>query len=402
MWRSVAEARQAALEVLRHNARGPFLGLPRTAGWGYPEPYTRDLMISALGILVSGDEYLTRRLRRVLEVLAQNQTRLGHIPGFAHDPEDRGASDTTPLFLIGVALFRRAANEPEFLSEAVQKALRWMEYQSPEDRVIVAQQPTSDWRDEQWVPGFGLYVNVLLYVALRLHGEGRRAETLQELMSRFVVTAEGKHSHVHEGLVLPHKPYYALWSFKLYSSERFDLLGNSLAILSGIAPRSRARALVAWIEHECEALRASGQLAVELPPNLFPYIERDHPDWRPRYERYGQPGDYHNGGVWPFICGLYVAACVAAGRPRVAERKLSALTDLVRLPRDHEVSFGFNEWFRAQDGTPRGQDWQTWSAAMYIYAAACVEKGATPFFDEVRAASAAPVSLCSPSDPEEV
>ena len=28
---------------------GPIEGLPRTAGWGYPEPYTRDLMISALG-----------------------------------------------------------------------------------------------------------------------------------------------------------------------------------------------------------------------------------------------------------------------------------------------------------------------------------------------------------------
>jgi hypothetical protein len=31
-----------------------------------------------------------------------------------------------------------------------------------------------------------------------------------------------------------------------------------------------------------------------------------------------------------------------------------------------------------------GEDWQTWSAAMYLYAAACVEQRKTPFFEAVR------------------
>ncbi len=53
---TIEEARQAALEVLLHNMKGPYQGLPRTAGWGYPEPYTRDLMISILGIAVSGNQ----------------------------------------------------------------------------------------------------------------------------------------------------------------------------------------------------------------------------------------------------------------------------------------------------------------------------------------------------------
>ena len=51
----VEEAKRAAVAVLLHNAKGPCQGLPRTAGWGYPEPYTRDLLISALGILASGN-----------------------------------------------------------------------------------------------------------------------------------------------------------------------------------------------------------------------------------------------------------------------------------------------------------------------------------------------------------
>ena len=49
----VESAKTAALEVLLHNANGPFDNLPRTAGWGYPEPYTRDLLISFLGISAS-------------------------------------------------------------------------------------------------------------------------------------------------------------------------------------------------------------------------------------------------------------------------------------------------------------------------------------------------------------
>jgi hypothetical protein len=383
LYAPVDEAKHAALQILLHNSHGPYHGLPRTAGWGYPEPYTRDLMISSLGILASGNERLVYSVRRVLETLARNQSPLGHIPSLAHDKENRGASDTTPLFLMGLALYRRTTGEADFLAEAAQKALTWMEYQSPADRVIVAQLPTTDWRDEQWVLGFGLYVNTIVYTYLRLFGHHERAATLRSFMGRFAIEADPRHRHIHTGLVVPHKPYYALWAYKIYSDERFDLLGNSLAVLSGMAAPTRASALVKWIEDECEALRDQGLLAVDLPPALFPYIKPTDPDWRQRYERFGRPGEYHNGGVWPFICGFYVVAAMAAGYRRLAERRLAALAHLVRPAKSQPVEFGFNEWFRAQDGTPQGQDWQTWSAAMYLYAAICVEQGRPLFFEEM-------------------
>jgi hypothetical protein len=44
----------------------------------------------------------------------------------------------------------------------------------------------------------------------------------------------------------------------------------------------------------------------------------------------------------------------------------------------------YYQWFKAQDGTPLGEDWQSWSAAMYLYAAECVEQKRTPFFDRIR------------------
>ena len=48
------------------------------------------------------------------------------------------------------------------------------------------------------------------------------------------------------------------------------------------------------------------------------------------------------------------------------------------------MQFGFNEWIKAQNGEPKGQNWQTWSASMYLYACKCVEERETPFFDKIR------------------
>jgi hypothetical protein len=383
-WQNILDARKAAVAVLIHNSHGPFHGLPRTAGWGYPEPYTRDLMLSILGIGVSGNIKLINSARKVLETLAGNQTQHGHIPSLVHDKEDRGSSDTTPLFLMGVGIFRKVTGDLNFLKEPARKALIWMEYQSPSDRLLVAQQPTSDWRDEQWVTGYGLYVNTIAYCYLRLFGENEKADNLRSEMKRFTIRGGVINRHVHEGLTVPHKPYYALWSYKIHSSERFDLLGNSLAILSGIASPTRASEMISWIEKECSGFRKNGDLILDLPPNFFPFIKPDDPDWMPRYSKFNKPGDYHNGGIWPFICGFYVAALVAAKKFQLAEKKLIELTKLVKISADKNLHFGFNEWFKAQDGKPMGQDWQTWSAALYLYASKCVEESKTPFFDEMR------------------
>ncbi len=82
-----------------------------------------------------------------------------------------------------------------------------------------------------------------------------------------------------------------------------------------------------------------------------------------------------------------MAALVAAGRYQLAEEKLLSLTAIVQASNtslNQGLEYGFNEWHKAQDGLPMGQNWQTWSAALYLYAAKCVEERRTPFFDEIR------------------
>jgi len=376
----VEAARVAAIGVLEHNAVGPYAGLPRTAGFGYPEPYTRDLMISLPGFLLTGNPQLREQMRKTLELLAANQTERGHIPSLAHDPENLGASDTTPLFLFGLGAFRRALGEPDFLDRAAQKAITWMRYQSPNDRVMVAQLPTTDWRDEHWVYGYGLYVNSFVHAYLPMYGLHEEASELKLALNRL------EHNEViplgpeQVGLAVPDRPYYAAGSFKIFHDNRCDVLGNSLAILTGIAERERAGRIIDFIEASCDSLRTHGELAVRLPPCFFPYMRPGDEDWRPRYAIYNRPGEYHNGGVWPFVCGFYVAACVSAGRHELARQRLECLADLVKPWHEDKCEWGFNEQIRAQTGEPIGRDWQTWSAAMFLYAHECVATRTTPYF----------------------
>ncbi|MCX7829760.1 MAG: amylo-alpha-1,6-glucosidase, partial [Acidobacteria bacterium] len=301
----VFEAKEAALDVLLRNSKGPIKGLPRTAGDGNREPYTRDLMLCSLGICATDNEVLLQSLEKTLKTLAKNQTEKGHIPSLVHDPLDRGASDTTPLFLLGLSEFRKKTKERNFLKEAEEKALNWLLYQSPDDDVMIGQLPTSDWRDEEWVLGYGLYVNAIYYEVLKRYKKFREAKRLKSLVRRFDILGGIKHRHIHEGLAIKHKPYFAQWSYKVMASERFDLVGNSLAIIFGLSPISRSKKIVKWVEDECANLREKGELKGELPPVLFPYIKPEDPDWQSRYEIYNKPGCYHNGGIWPFATGLY-------------------------------------------------------------------------------------------------
>lgn len=380
----IESAKKAALEILIHNSKGPFLDLPRTAGWGYPEPYTRDLSISILGITASKNPDLINSMRSVLQTLAKNQSEKGQIPSLVHDKNNLGSSDTTPLFLMAVGIFRKMMNDPLFLKNPVEKALLWMEYQCPKNDYLIAQQPTSDWRDEQWVLGYGLFVNSIAYTGLKLLGQDEHAKHLGHSINQPTYNSNKSTNGSPEGLALHNKPYYALWSYKVYSSDRFDLLGNSIAILSGLASESKANLIVEWIETECASMQKNKILAFDLTPNLFPFIEQDDADWLPRYSKYNLPGDYHNGGIWPFITGFYIAALVAAKKYNLAESKLMALTKLVKKAKNKNLEFGFNEWYKAQDGQPMGVDWQTWSASNYLFAAQCVAEKRTPFFDDIR------------------
>jgi|GEM_PF-1835174 len=82
------------------------------------------------------------------------------------------------------------------------------------------------------------------------------------------------------------------------------------------------------------------------------------------------PEQYHNGGIWPFVGGFYVAALVKAGRLDEARRQLEKLAEVNR--QGAEFEWEFNEWCHGRTGQPMGYPHQAWSAGMYIFACHCV------------------------------
>jgi glycogen debranching enzyme len=141
------------------------------------------------------------------------------------------------------------------------------------------------------------------------------------------------------------------------AGEWFDSLGNLLAILSGVADAQRSSTILDFIERQSLHIWPLG--------SLTPVIRPGDPDWRDYYGTLNLPHQYHNGGVWPFIGGFYVAALVKAGRQAAAEKALENLAALNDRGR-------FNEWHHGETGLPMGVTDQAWSAAMYVFAYECV------------------------------
>jgi glycogen debranching enzyme len=100
-------------------------------------------------------------------------------------------------------------------------------------------------------------------------------------------------------------------------------------------------------------------------------VHRGDKDWREYYGMHNTPDHYHNGGIWPYIGGFYVAALVSAQRTSEAAAALERLASL-------NDAGGFNEWHHGSTAEPMGVRDQAWSSAMYIYAWHAVHCGKVP------------------------
>jgi hypothetical protein len=173
---------------------------------------------------------------------------------------------------------------------------------------------------------------------------------------------------------LVERPFYLPYvAFRDYA-DRFDTLGNLLAIVFGVASRERANKILDYL-HGC------GLNAPFPVKSLYPVLQPGDKDWRDYYRvrNLNQPHHYHNGGAWAFIGGFYVAALVQAGRLDEAAQQLERLTAMNRQGKTRE--WEFNEWCHGVSGQPMGFAGQSWSAALYIYAHDAVTNGKLSFLD---------------------
>ncbi len=94
-------------------------------------------------------------------------------------------------------------------------------------------------------------------------------------------------------------PYVAFRDFGDYC----DVFGNLLAMRLGVASPAQEKRILDYL-HQVG-------IAEPYPVRvLHPVIHPGNKDWREYYRNnnLNLPEQYHNGGIWPFVGGFYVAA----------------------------------------------------------------------------------------------
>jgi glycogen debranching enzyme len=380
---------------------------------GYPQIWARDSMISGLGALATGDEELCQAFRASLVTLAAHRSELGHIP-LNVEPESGTVSgenaagvDANLWFVVGHGAYFRAAGDRSFLREhwpAIEAAVLWLRYQDVNNCGLLEIPEAGDWMDLFGCRYNVLYDNVLYCAALRVAAEMAGALEKSELQARYTTLAEDVHVKLnlllwaergwdpaefadkmatlkrlhlewymvyHNIGTISSRPYYLPYvAFRDYG-DYFDTLGNLLAILFGVADAERTRQILRFI-------RQVGGAHPFPAKAVHPPILPGDKDWREYYRsrNLNLPYQYHNGGIWPFVGGFYVATLVFAGRCDVARQQLHQLALANQQGLDEE--WEFNEWLHGQTGLPMGYRRQAWSAAMYLFADAAVGHGRLP------------------------
>jgi glycogen debranching enzyme len=407
-----AEARERALDVLRRCVAP--LGFKGSAfEGGYPQVWARDAGISALGALVTGESDLVACTRASLETLGAHQTDLGMIHlnvdtrTGAVTTENAGAVDANLWFIVAHDAYRQATGDLAFTRAQwprLERAGLWLRYQDMNACGLLEVPEAGDWADLYSVRYNVLYDNVLYVAALRAlaaiatalgedasthearaadvahkvnllmwldrpwdgHVFGAQLEALKALRLEWFLL----YQHT---ATLTEKPYYLPWTGFREFGDAFDAFGNCLAIVLGVADEAKRERIL----RHAHAVGADDPYPVKaFYPPTFPG-ERD---WREYYRsrNLNLPFQYHNGGIWPFLGGFYVAALVHAGHLERAERQLELLAAANRA--GAHGAWEFNEWLHGLSGRPMGHPQQAWSAAMYLYALDAIERGEPAFF----------------------
>lgn len=419
----LTEARHRAHQIIKqcvtpHGFRASALAA------GYPQVWARDSIVAFLGSVTTGDPELLAAGRASLETMSAHQSPRGLIqlnvnPDTGYiSTENAGAVDGNLWYILGHYLHWKLSGDAEFLRRHwphIDKALIWLDYQDMNECGLLEVPEAGNWMDLMAVRYNVLYDNVLYYAANLAHAEmaqhlppstpiytpqvdalgiHERINLLMWIDRCWVATHFAEHLEklksirlewfmlYHNMGTISSRPFYLPWvAFREYG-DWCDSLGNLLAILTGVADWHRT-------EHILRYMRQVGMAEPYPTKAIYPPIYPGEPNWREYYRsrNLNLPHQYHNGGIWPMIGGLHVAALVRHGWYGDAEEMLESLADANR--QGISAEWEFNEWLHGERGHPMGFALQAWSAAMYLYADHAVHAGKLPLFDDLLAAKPA-------------
>ncbi len=386
---------ELALKYLQQNQTQYGMAAARVTGdmekGTYASLFPRDIGTCTLGMLSSDDQGLIDLAKKSIENLVPAQSKRGQFPQ-NYEPEANrihwwmpGTIDGTLWWSIALLLYVKKTGDQGFYEkhkEHLEKAYTWLTYQDTNNDFLLEQGEAAGWDDEMPRIGTVLYPNTLWYWLNTLRVEVEKRHDLEETKKRiyegvntllwvhkaddrgmnYVPDNQYTKEMVYASTMIEYTnsqavyvPYYLGFSSHRSFEMRFEVYGNILACLVGLADEKKAELITQ------EILRAGVNLPYPIKV-LYPPIYPGEPDWRPYMSkgRQNYPWQYHNAGIWPYIGGFWVK-WLAQYNKDLAKKDLEKLAAANAL-NDWE----FNEYLHGQHGTPMGVPFQSWNMAMFI------------------------------------
>jgi glycogen debranching enzyme len=360
----------------------------------YRAVWARDGAKTIIWTLDLDDEHVRDCQAATLRTLLSHQAPSGQIPGNVHidhdTPEYAGIGGITSIdsgMWVILAIWWHAETTGDWSIAGdfryhLQRAMDWLSAHDSNNCGLLEIPEAGDWTDLFARSYHVLYDEVLWYRCLvcyanllRHFGETERAEDY-EAWSRHVrrvlirnfwpstnsqTEGEGLPSFTDVQFALGDARYLVAEISPFSFSWRCDVYGNLLAYLTNVVDKERAMM----------TFRFMWGVGVNDPwpvKCLYPPVQAGDREWKNYFtvNLLNLPNHYHNGGIWPFIGGLWVRYLYKLGLSDIARRELVSLARLCRMGAAQE--WEFNEWHHGVTGRPMGKAFQAWSAASFIKA----------------------------------
>jgi hypothetical protein len=243
----------------------------------------------------------------------------------------------------------------------------------PRDGLYGGEHSFLDWREQTYAPWIvnnlsamarmkALSTNIVQFRAMQLAARLARTQRMDELADRYESWSDALKAAINARFWDDEAGMYATYLSAdpdPRSVRKYDLLGNDLAILSGIVDQATARRILSRYP-----------FAPFGPPVVWPQA----------------PGEfvYHNRAQWPFVTAYTLRAAAQVGHVAAADRSIDAL---MRASTLHLSNMENLEWLTGlshfDDGPAINSRRQLWSVGGYFGAVTSTIFGWQPKFDGV-------------------
>jgi hypothetical protein len=349
----------------------------------YQRVWSRDSAILALALLVEGKSSFFPTIRKTIYALMAEQSEIGIIPSNISAQKEEikttsygslvGRVDATSWWIIQALSYLRFNSDETAKEEwkpGIYRALNVLKSWEFNERNLIYTPIGGNWADEYISNGYTLYDNLLRFWAVKLAAEmyddeklkRQQIEIHQTIHANFNPQFEANsftiHKRIHADFQSKMMTFWPSSFSPMNYDLRWDMAANALAMLLGFNTNSMSQV--------CNELYA--EYSYWMLPVFHPVITEKDPDWVYLAENYNYnfknyPNQFHNGGSWPVMLGLFCAGLSQTNQNQLAKRINDEYNALIVASDNYQ----FHEYFDPVKGVFGGMKHMCFSASGWLF-----------------------------------